>query len=66
MRLTINDKEVEFTGTTLTELLNMHGFGGRSGIAIAVNEMVIPRQEWQFHELNEGDDILIISPAQGG
>jgi sulfur carrier protein len=66
MRLKINDKEIEFNGNTLTELLNMHGFGDRIGIAIAVNEIVIPRPEWQFHVLGEGDDILIISPAQGG
>jgi sulfur carrier protein len=66
MRLTINDKEVEFTGNTLADLLNMHGFGDRIGIAIAVNEIVIPRPEWQFHVLDEGDEILIISPAQGG
>jgi sulfur carrier protein len=65
MRLKINDKEVKFTGT-LTELLNVHGFGDRIGIAIAVNEIVIPRAEWQSHELKEGDEILIITPAQGG
>ena len=66
MRVTINDNEVEFTGNTLTELLNVHGFGDRSGIAIAVNEIVIPRPEWQLYVLDEGDEILIIIPAQGG
>jgi sulfur carrier protein len=66
MRLKINDKDLEFTGNTLTELLDRHGFGDRTGIAIAVNEIVIPRPEWQFHVLSEGDEILIIVPAQGG
>ena len=66
MKLKINYEEVEFFSNTLAELLNMHGFGDRSGIAIAVNEIVIPRPEWQFHVLDEGDEILIISPAQGG
>ncbi len=66
MRLKINDREVEFSGNTLAELLNMNGFGDRTGIAIAVNEIVIPRPEWQFHVLEDGDEILIIVPAQGG
>jgi sulfur carrier protein len=66
MRLTINDKEAQFTGNTLAELLNMHGFGDKTGVGVAVNEIVIPRPEWQFHVLEEGDEILIIIPAQGG
>jgi sulfur carrier protein len=66
MRLTINNKEEEFTGNTLTELLNIHGIGDKTGVAVAVNEIVIPRQEWQFHVLEEGDEILIIVPARGG
>jgi sulfur carrier protein len=65
MRLTINDKEAEFTGNTLAELLDMHAFG-KTGVAVAVNEIVIPKPEWQFHVLEEGDEILIIVPAQGG
>jgi sulfur carrier protein len=66
MRLTINDKETIFAGNTLAELLTMHGFIDKKGVAIAVNEVVIPRPEWQFHVLEEGDEILMIVPAQGG
>ena len=36
------------------------------GIAIAVNNVVIPGKNWQNHLLNENDDVLIIKATQGG
>jgi len=39
---------------------------GTKGIAIAVNNIVIPRNNWQHHLLNENDDVLVIKATQGG
>lgn len=39
---------------------------GTRGIAIAVNNVVIPKINWQHHTLNENDDVLIIKATQGG
>ena len=36
------------------------------GIAIAVNETVVPRPEWAEHRLLEGDRIFVIRATQGG
>ena len=36
------------------------------GIAIAVNEAVISRSQWQTHQLQEGDRIEIVRAVQGG
>ena len=66
MILKLNDKEIEFTGNTLLELIDNYGFMEKAGIAIAVNETVIPRNEWESHVLKHEDTILIITPAQGG
>ena len=60
------NKEIEFTGNTLFELIDDYGFMKKTGIAIAVNETVVPRAEWKNHVLKQEDTILIITPAQGG
>lgn len=36
------------------------------GIAVAVNEGVIPRAQWNQYQLKENDKILIITASQGG
>ena len=36
------------------------------GIAIAVNEVVIPRGEWERYVLQAGDRIFVIRATQGG
>jgi len=37
-----------------------------NGIALAVNEKVIPKLEWEQCSLQSGDRILIMQAAQGG
>lgn len=36
------------------------------GVALAVNNKVLPRAEWESTELSEGDQITIIKAAFGG
>ena len=36
------------------------------GIAVALNEKVIPNSDWKTTSLNENDKILIIKATQGG
>jgi sulfur carrier protein len=38
----------------------------QKGIAIAVNQTVIPKANWQEHFLHSHDDVLIIRATQGG
>jgi sulfur carrier protein len=35
-------------------------------VAVAVNGVVIPRGDWNRHQVQEGDDIEIVRPAPGG
>jgi len=54
------------TATNLESALLQHGLQNKLGIAVAVNELVIPKNQWNSKILNENDKILIITPTQGG
>jgi len=36
------------------------------GIAVAVNQVVVPRAQWANHILKDSDNVLVIKAAQGG
>ena len=36
------------------------------GIAVAINNKVIPRSRWDQHLVNDNDHIIIIKATQGG
>lgn len=36
------------------------------GIAVAVNQNIITKSNWDTHTLDNGDEILIIKATQGG
>jgi len=38
----------------------------QKGIAIAVNEQVIPKAKWAKTTLNQNDNVLLIEISQGG
>lgn len=65
MKLRVNNKEVETWATNLS-LFSQEQNLPITGIAIAVNNRMIPRTEWDTYTLNEGDNILIIKAVCGG
>jgi sulfur carrier protein len=52
--------------TTLLALLNELGHAGRKGVAVALNDVVVPRAEWTSRPLAEADHVLVIQATQGG
>jgi sulfur carrier protein len=38
----------------------------QNGVAVAINNTVIPKQNWHTTNLNPNDNILIIKATQGG
>jgi sulfur carrier protein len=52
--------------TTLGQLLNELGLTGRNGVAVAVNDAVVPRSAWLIRRLADGDHVLVIQATQGG
>ena len=68
MKLKVNDTDREAApGTRLCGLLENLGMARDArGIAVAVNEVVVPRAKWDTFELGDGDRIEIIHAVQGG
>jgi sulfur carrier protein len=66
MKTTINGEQREFPdGITLGEALRDLGVA-TAGIAVAVNERVIARTEFDRHYLRDGDAAEIIRAVAGG
>jgi sulfur carrier protein len=54
------------TSTTVDALLTQLQLNSSKGIAVAVNSQVISRGEWGNYVLNQNDEVLLITAAQGG
>ena len=65
MKLRVNDKEVETGATHLSHFIQEQNLP-TTGIAVAVNNRMITRAEWDSFALNEDDNILIIKAVCGG
>ena len=68
MELKINNQTKQFATDSLTiqALLDLEIPVKQNGIALAINNTVIPKSDWNSHLIKETDDILIISATQGG
>jgi sulfur carrier protein len=51
---------------TLADVLPLLQIAGAEGIAIAVNEEVVPARDWAGYVLREGDRVFVIRATQGG
>ncbi len=65
MKITVNSKEVETTSQTIAELAKELDLPEK-GIALAINNSLVPRTEWENKTLSEGDKIIIIKATCGG
>ena len=66
MKVFVNNKETELTqGNTVADLAQQLGLP-QQGVAIAVQNRMVPRTEWSIKELQEGDSLVIIKAACGG
>ncbi|NML69577.1 sulfur carrier protein ThiS [Chryseobacterium sp. RP-3-3] len=68
MELTINHttKTFEVLPENLEELMAMEVPGKKKGIAVAVNNRIIPLSAWTETLLKDKDSVLIITATQGG
>lgn len=67
MKVFINNEPKELQNLkTITELLRDLNLEGAKGIAIAINQEVIPKAHWNNHSLAENDRLTIIRATQGG
>ena len=68
MRILVNGEATELAdGATVqaaVEALDLPASG--RGVAVAVDAEVVPRTQWQTHELNDGARIEVLRAIQGG
>ena len=65
MKVTINNKETETQALNVKQLaeeLNLPA----TGVAVAISNTMVPRDEWTRTQILEGADIVIIKAFCGG
>ena len=65
MKITINNKEMDTASPTLLRLAEELALPA-SGVAMALNNRMIPRANWGDTPLEEGASVVIIKAACGG
>ena len=64
--VTINGKQVDFASEqTVSQYLEARGLAGRS-LAVAVNGVVLRKEEFSSTSLSDGDRVEIVRPVGGG
>lgn len=67
MDITVNNEPLQISDTcSITQLLQDHIQQKPEGIAVAVNQSVIPKSEWENTFIASGDTIILIKATQGG
>lgn len=67
MNVFLNGQQVTITDAcNLKELLDENSLTNKKGVAVALNEHVIPRDHWENTTLNASDSIIVIQATQGG
>ena len=63
----VNNKRIELQPKdTIPAALRSIQISDPKGIAVAVNNSVIPKSDWENFSINENDQITIIRATQGG
>lgn len=67
MEITINQIKKNIPEqSSVSQFLNDFMPGKQQGIAVAVNNTVVPKTAWDNYIINPQDDLLIINATQGG
>ncbi len=67
MLISVNNQSVTLPAVCNVAGLVAHfGFQDQKGMAIAVNQQIIPKSTWNSYALSENDQVTIIHATQGG
>ncbi len=61
----LNNQDIKINTLTISQLLAEQNINPK-GIAIAVNNKVVPRIEWEEHIVTDDDSVVVITAAYGG
>lgn len=65
MKVTINNKETETQAKTIRDLAQELDLPA-TGVAVAISNEMVPRDEWENTIITEGADIVIVKAFCGG
>lgn len=66
MNVAVNgEPRVLEAGVTVAAVIDILG-RGRQGVAVAVNEEIVPKSRWDDVALRDGDRVEVLTAAQGG
>ena len=65
MQINVNNKPLSTTATSLDTLATELS-RPEKGVAVAVNNRMVPRNQWEQTPLSEGMSVVIIKAACGG
>ncbi|VFP87353.1 sulfur carrier protein ThiS [Candidatus Erwinia haradaeae] len=67
MKITFNNRSLELQNPlSITEFLSYQFYPSSSGLALALNQTVIPQKNWPDYQIKDGDDILLFQAIAGG
>ncbi|WP_445373825.1 sulfur carrier protein ThiS [Photorhabdus tasmaniensis] len=66
MKITINDQLMELAAPLALQQLLEQLERTQPGTALAINQTIIPRSNWNTHQVNDGDNILLFQVIAGG
>ncbi|MDN8602200.1 sulfur carrier protein ThiS [Citrobacter sp. S2-9] len=66
MQIQFNDESMQCAvGVSVTDLLNQLD-QLKPGAALALNQQILPREQWEHHIVQDGDQILLFQVIAGG
>ncbi len=65
MKVSINNKETETNALNVKQLAEEMRLPA-TGVAIAISNQMVPRDEWESTQILEGADIVIVKAFCGG
>lgn len=67
MEISINQQRTEIPdNASVEELVSTFFSNTTKGMAIAINQAIIPKSEWPVRLLNPNDKVILIKATQGG
>lgn len=66
MEINLNNQKRSISSSNLLALINEVLGEKTKGTAIAVNDVVVPKAEWENYQLEQNDKVIIIKATQGG
>ncbi len=66
MHLIINDQPMELPAPLTVAQLFILLERSAVGTALAINQVIIPRHQWDSYQLNDQDNILLFQAIAGG